>query len=72
MTELLLTGAAVAAGWAVSLYFWPFGQCGKCKGSGRNLGSNKKRFGTCKRCKGSGRRQRFGSRAIHKSMKKGK
>jgi DnaJ-class molecular chaperone len=67
VTLFLLIAAALAC-WAVSLYLWPLRPCGKCKGSGRNAGSNPQRFGECKRCGGSGRRQRFGSRTVHRQM----
>lgn len=67
MTVFLLIVAALVV-WAVSLYVWPFGPCGKCKGSGRNAGSNRQRFGDCKRCGGSGRRQRLGSRTVHRQV----
>jgi hypothetical protein len=66
---LFLLGVLAFACWAVSLYLWPFGPCGKCKGGGRNAGSNKKRFGTCRRCDGSGRRQRFGSKTVHRMVR---
>ena len=62
---LFLVGCGLVVCWIVSLYVWPFGPCGRCHGSGRNAGSNRKRFGECKRCGGSGRRQRLGSRAVH-------
>lgn len=67
MTLFLLTVAALGC-WVVSLYLWPFGPCAKCKGSGRNAGSTRKRFGECKRCNGSGRRQRLGSRTVHRTV----
>jgi hypothetical protein len=66
---LFLVAVGALACWAVSLYFWPFGPCGKCKGTGRNAGSNAKRFGNCGRCGGSGRRQRFGSRTVHRIVR---
>lgn len=67
MTLFLLIFAALIC-WAVSLYVWPFGPCGKCRGGGRNAGSNSKRFGDCSRCGGSGRRQRFGSAFVHRQV----
>jgi len=63
---LIICGLVVC--WIVSLYWWPFGPCGRCKGSGRNAGSNRRRFGECKRCGGSGRRQRLGSRTVHRTV----
>ena len=61
-----LIGLAAAAVNVVSLYLWPFAPCLKCKGTGRNQGSNRKRFGECRRCKGTGRRQRLGARLVHR------
>ena len=66
MGPVILVGLAVAAGWAGSLYLWPFGPCMSCKGTGRNSGSSRKRFGECRRCGGSGRRRRLGARTIHR------
>jgi len=59
-------GLALAAANIISLYFWPFAPCLKCKGTGRNTGSNRKRYGECRRCKGTGRRQRAGARLVHR------
>lgn len=61
-----LIGVAIAVVNTASLYFWPYGPCLSCKGSGRNKGSNRKRFGTCKWCGGTGRRQRPGARLVHR------
>jgi hypothetical protein len=67
MTLFLIAVVAVA-GWAGSLYLFPFGPCVKCGGSGRRKGSNAKRFGRCVRCGGDGRRLRFGARFVHRSV----
>jgi hypothetical protein len=66
MGPVILIGLAAAAGWAASLYLFPFAPCFRCKGSGRSGGSSRKRFGECKRCGGSGRRRRLGARTIHR------
>ena len=66
MAGLILIAALGAAAWAGSLYLWPFGPCVRCKGSGRNKGSTRKRFGECKRCQGTGRRRRLGAKTIHR------
>jgi len=66
MGPVILLGLAAAAGYAGSLYLWPFRPCGRCKGTGRNSGSSSKRFGECKRCGGSGRRRRLGAKTIHR------
>ena len=44
---LVLAAAVAVTGWLVSLYFWPFGPCWRCKGRGTNPGSCRKRFGDC-------------------------
>jgi hypothetical protein len=62
---VLIIAAALAL-WAGSLYAWPFGPCPRCKGSGVNRGSNKRRFGECPRCRGRRRVQRRGSRTVHR------
>lgn len=54
----------LASSWFVRVWLWPFAPCGRCDGSGRNIGSTGKRFGTCRKCKGSGRRQRLGSKRV--------
>ena len=61
-----LAALGIAAGNVVSLYFWPFGPCLFCKGTGRNQGSNRKRYGECRRCKATGRRKRLGARLVHR------
>jgi hypothetical protein len=66
MGPVILLGLAVAAGWVGSLYIWPFRNCGRCHGSGKNAGSNRRRFGHCSRCGGSGRRRRAGAKAVHR------
>lgn len=62
---VLIIGGVLLA-WAGSLYAWPFGPCGRCKGTGVNRGSNARRFGTCRRCGGTRRVQRRGSRTVHR------
>jgi hypothetical protein len=66
MAQLILIGLLAAAGYAGSPYLWPFRPCMRCKGSGRNPGSNKKRFGQCRRCGGAGRLRRIGAKTIHR------
>jgi hypothetical protein len=61
-----LIGLAVGAVNVAALYFWPFAPCLRCKGTGRNRGSNRKRFGECRRCKATGRRARLGARLVHR------
>jgi DnaJ-class molecular chaperone len=69
MTHLILIALAAGPGYLISLYLWPWKACPRCKGSGRNPGSNTRRHGDCKRCGGTRRVQRIGSRAIHKAVR---
>lgn len=58
------TLAALAAAWviwyALSCWWFPFRNCGKCKGGGRIYREDSKVFRPCPRCKASGRRLRVG------------
>ena len=65
ITVILLIIAA-AAGYAISLYFWPWRACPRCKGTRVNPGSTRRRIGMCKRCAGTGRTRRIGATAVHR------
>jgi hypothetical protein len=65
---VVLALVVLAVVWVIRVRLWPFGPCGKCGGSGKNIGSNGRRWGKCRRCKGSGTRQRLGSRPVHKVL----
>jgi hypothetical protein len=62
---LAITGLSLA--WVISRLWWPYKPCRRCKGTGRNLGSNGRRHGDCRRCKGTRRVRRFGARAVHRA-----
>jgi DnaJ-class molecular chaperone len=66
VTQTILLGMLAVAGYVVSLYLWPYRSCGRCEGTGRNKGSNRRRFGECRRCRGSGRRRRIGAKTVHR------
>ena len=66
MAELILIGLVAAAGYAGSLYLWPFRPCWWCKGSGRNPGSSNRRFGQCRHCRGPRSVRRLGAKTIHR------
>jgi hypothetical protein len=68
MKVLILVCLICAAWWVVSRWAWPWRPCPRCKGSGRNRGSDKRRHGDCKRCGGSHRVRRFGARAVHQAI----
>lgn len=63
-TELaLIVGGvllAVAAGYALSCWVWPFTVCWACEGSGRRARGDGRVWRSCRWCRGMGRRLRFG------------
>jgi DnaJ-class molecular chaperone len=66
MIPLILIALASAAGYAISLYFWPWRPCPRCRGTRVNRGTTGKRIGMCKRCRGTGRTRRTGATAVHR------
>jgi DnaJ-class molecular chaperone len=64
MATLALAAVVYLAGYWLSLKIWPYTGCGKCGGTGRNGGSNRKRWGYCRKCGGSGRKWRLGVRVF--------
>jgi DnaJ-class molecular chaperone len=66
MLALIITALLAAAGYAASVFLWPFRPCPACQGSGRNPGSNSRRHGQCRRCQGAGRLPRPGARTVHR------
>jgi hypothetical protein len=66
IAELLLIGLLAVLGYVGSLYIWPYRPCTRCKGTGKNKGSNKKRFGQCRRCKGEKSLRRIGAKTVHR------
>ena len=64
----MLAALGLLAAWVViSRLFWPYKPCGRCKGTGRNLGSNDRRHGDCRRCKGARRVRRAGAGHVHRA-----
>ena len=63
---LLIIG--IAAGYAVSLYFWPHRNCPRCRGARvtHGGGSLRPRFKACRRCSSTGRTRRIGATAVHR------
>jgi DnaJ-class molecular chaperone len=66
MAQTFLIGLLVILAYVGSLYFWPYRPCTRCKGTGRNKGSNRKRFGQCRRCGGAGSLRRIGAKTVHR------
>jgi hypothetical protein len=63
---VILLALGIAAGYAVSLYLWPWRTCPRCHGTRVNRGSTGRRIGMCKRCSGAGRTRRLGATAVHR------
>ncbi|HEX8009280.1 MAG TPA: hypothetical protein VF482_22960, partial [Trebonia sp.] len=66
MGTVLVIAVVVAVSYYVSLRVWPWRNCGRCQGSGRNVGSTSKRYGRCRKCGGTGRQLRRGARTINR------
>lgn len=66
MITVFLIGFAALAVYAMSLWKYPFRPCLKCKGTGVNKGSSRKRWGMCRRCGGSRQVRRTGSTFVHR------
>ena len=66
VAEMILIALLVILGYVGSLYLWPFRPCGRCGGTGRNRGSNKKRYGECRSCQRTGRKRRIGAKTVHR------
>jgi hypothetical protein len=69
MGTLLVIAAVAAVSYYISLKLWPWRNCGRCRGSGRNIGSTAKRYGRCRKCGGIGRRPRLGARAANQGRR---
>ena len=67
MGTVLVIAVVLAVSYYVSLRVWPWRNCGRCNGSGRNAGSTSKRYGRCRKCGGTGRQLRRGARAINRN-----
>jgi hypothetical protein len=63
---VILLALAAAAGYAASLYLWPWRTCPRCGGTRLNRGSTRRRIGMCTRCSGTGRTRRLGATAVHR------
>ena len=51
--------------YGIGCWFWPFGACRKCHGTGKRRSPFGRAFGLCRRCGGDGRRLRIGRRVIN-------
>lgn len=68
---LVLAALIVTVCYLVSCWFWPFGACRKCDGTGKRRSPSRRFFGDCRRCDGTGRRLRTGRRLITYIRKNG-
>lgn len=48
--------------YVLECWWWPYGKCGKCEGTGKRWSPDGKHFRDCPRCDGRGRRIRIGRR----------
>jgi len=72
MWVLAALAALVVVLWLIDLRQHPFGRCWRCRGSGRNPGSTKKRYGRCRACqKRKGPRVRAGAKLVRPDLRKG-
>ena len=67
MGYIVIFALIAAVVWTVSRYLWPYAPCRRCRGSGKNTGSRRRRYGDCGKCGGSGRRRRIGARAVNRA-----
>lgn len=65
MTTALIVIAA-AAGYAISLYLWPYRTCPRCHGERIRRSASGRSAGICPRCHGDGRVRRIGATAVHR------
>jgi DnaJ-class molecular chaperone len=56
--------ALITLGYMFVCTFWPYTNCGKCKGTSRFGSPSGKNFRLCGRCSGSGRTVRVGHRVL--------
>jgi hypothetical protein len=61
---LALTVTALAAGYLLTCWLWPFGNCRRCHGTGKSRAPLGRAFRHCPRCDGSGYRIRAGRHVI--------
>ncbi len=59
-TIAILAALLWAVVYAVACWWFPFGNCRRCKGDGKRRSKSGKHFRLCRRCKGTGRRLRAG------------
>ena len=63
---VILLALGFAAGYAISLYIWPWRKCPRCEGARVNPGNSRRRYGMCGRCAGTGRTRRLGATTVHR------
>jgi hypothetical protein len=64
---LLVLGLTVwVAGWLLTCWLYPFTNCRRCRGTGKNRSPfGARAFGLCRRCDGTGRQLRIGRHILN-------
>jgi hypothetical protein len=62
---LFLIAAAVTVGYFIGCWLYPFGNCRRCKGTGKRRSPISRAFGLCRRCDGTGRTLRIGRHILN-------
>jgi len=62
---LAAIAVAMAGGYSVSCWWWPWAACRRCEGAGKLARGDGKVFRSCPRCKATGRRLRAGRWLYH-------
>jgi len=62
---LVLAALVWLAGYLAACWFWPFGHCRACHGTGRRRSPSGRAFRHCRRCDASGERLRIGRHLIN-------
>ena len=62
---LALIVIGLTAGYLLVCWIWPFGSCGRCKGTGKRHALIGRGFRHCGRCDGSGYRIRIGRHVVN-------
>jgi hypothetical protein len=65
LSWLILAGLVWFAGYLLTCWIWPFGNCRRCHGTGRRRSPSGHAFRRCRRCDGGGARLRAGRHLIN-------
>jgi len=62
---LFVTLTVLTVGYFLGCWLYPFGNCRRCKGSGKRRSPFGRSFALCRKCGGDGRRLRIGRRILN-------